>query len=297
MYIMEKEKLGSELQVGERVITQERILQFRSELCRNEKMANTIAKYLRDIRKFQEYLQGRAVTKELAVAYKEHLRSCGTYKVSSINTFLAVLNRFCECMGWYDVKVKHIKVQNEVFCPEKRCMSRQDYAKLVRRAKSASNMRLAMIILTLACTGARISELAYFQVDALRSGMVQIYNKGKSRIILMPDDLRRELLVYVQQTGIQEGPLFQTRSGKPVNRSNIWREMKALGAQTDVDREKVFPHNFRHLFARAFYGMKKDIATLADILGHSNISTTRNYLKSTGEEHREELNRMKMAVA
>ena len=280
-----------------RIITEERILQFKSELHQSEKMGNTITKYICDIRKFQNYLNGREVTKELAVEYKEYLRSCGKYKISSINTFLAVLNRFCECMGWYDIRVKHIKVQNEVFCPEKRCMSKQDYTKLVCCAKAAGNMRLAMIILTLACTGARISELIHFQMDTLRSGIVQIYNKGKARIILMPDDLRNELLAYAQQNGIKKGPLFQTRNGKPVNRSNIWREMKALSKQTDVDVEKVFPHNFRHLFARVFYEMKKDIATLADILGHSNISTTRNYLKSTGEEHREELNRMRMVVA
>lgn len=287
---MEKELSG-------RIITEERIHQFKRELRQNEKMGSTITKYMCDIRKFQNYLNGREVTKELAVEYKEYLRSCGKYKISSINTFLVVLNRFCECMGWYDVKVKHIKIQNETFCPEKKCMGRQDYVKLVRSAKAAGNLRLAMIILTLACTGARISELIHFQVDTLRSGMVQIYNKGKSRIILMPDDLRRELLVYAQKSGIKKGPLFQTRNGRPVNRSNIWREMKALGERTDVDEEKVFPHNFRHLFARTFYEMKKDIATLADILGHSNISTTRNYLKSTGEEHRKELNRMKMAVA
>lgn len=190
----------------ERVITEERILQFGSELYRNEKMVSTIEKYIRDIRKFQEYLHGRAVTKELAVEYKEYLRSCGKYKTSSINTFLVVLNRFCEFMGWYDVKVKHIKVQNETFCPEKKCMTRQDYTELVRRAKEAGNMRLAMIILTLACTGARISELAHFQVDTLKDGIVQIYNKGKSRIILMPDDLRRELYGYVQRNKIRKGP-------------------------------------------------------------------------------------------
>lgn len=292
-----QEDIIMEKGLGKRVITEELILQFGNELYRNEKTVNTITKYMRDIRKFQEYLHGRIVTKELAVEYKEYLRNCGKYKISSINTFLVVLNRFCESMGWYDVKVKHIKIQNEAFCPEERCMTRQDYIKLVQRARAVGNMRLTMIILTLACTGARISELAHFQVDTLKSGVVRIYNKGKSRIILMPDDLRRELLAYVRQNKIQEGPLFRTKNGKPVNRSNIWREMKTLGERTGVDRDKVFPHNFRHLFARVFYGLKKDIATLADILGHSNISTTRNYLKSTGEEHRKELNRMKMAVA
>lgn len=286
-----------EKKLEKRIITQERILRFRNELYRSEKTVNTIEKYIRDIGKFQAFLDGRAVTKELAMEYKEYLCNVGKYKISSINTFLVVLNRFCECMGWHDVRVKHIKMQNEAFCPEKRCMTQQDYAKLVQRAKARGNIRLAMIILTLACTGARISELMYFRVETLRSGMVQIYNKGKSRIILMPDDLRRELLMYVRQNEIKEGLLFRTRSGRPVNRSNIWREMKELGEQAEVDCEKVFPHNFRHLFARAFYRMKKDIATLADILGHSNISTTRNYLKSTGEEHRKELNRMRMAVA
>lgn len=184
-----------------RIITKEQINQFERELYQSEKQENTIAKYMRDIRKFQTYLDGREVTKELAMEYKEYLRSCGKYKISSINTFLVVMNRFCECMGWYDIKVKHIKVQNEVFCPEKRCMSRQDYAKLVHRAKEEGNMRLAMIILTLACTGARISELIYFQANTLKSGIVQIYNKGKSRIILMPDDLRKELLAYARQNG------------------------------------------------------------------------------------------------
>lgn len=281
----------------ERVITNERISRFERALYEDEKVENTIAKYIRDIRKFQDYLNGRSVTKELAVEYKEYLQKCGKYKTSSINTFLVVLNRFCECMGWLDVRVKQIKVQHAAFCPEKKCMTRYDYKKLVRRAKSGGNMRLAMIILTLGSTGARISELAYFRIDTLESGMVQIYNKGKSRTILMPENLRRELLAYAAQNGIQEGPIFQTRSGRPVNRSNIWRELKALGENAGVAKEKVFPHNFRHLFARAFYEMKQDIAMLADILGHSNIGTTRNYLKSTGEEHRRELDRMGMMVA
>ena len=295
----EKKRLHTEEEflVGERVITEERIWQFQIELRQNEKTNSTIDKYIRDIRKFQKYAGKRSVTKALAMEYKEHLRNCGKYKISSINTFLVVLNRFCECMGWYDVRVKHIRVQNEVFCPNKKCLSRQDYEKLVRYARATGDIRLTMILLTLACTGARISELAYFRVEDLRMGVVNIFNKGKSRSILMPDDLRKQLLVYAAKHKIKNGPLFCTRSGKPINRSNIWRMMKGLGNRAGVEPEKIYPHNLRHLFARTFYNMKKDIVTLADILGHSNISTTRFYLKTSWDEHREELNRMKMAVA
>lgn len=283
--------------VSERIITEERILQFQMELRQNEKTDSTIEKYMRDIRKFQEYLGGRPVSKTLAVEYKEHLRTCGKYKISSINTFLVVMNRFCECMGWYDVKVKHIRVQNEVFRPDEKCLGRQEYEKLVRYTRETGDIRMTMILLTLACTGARISELSFFTVENLKTGVVKIYNKGKSRCILMPDDLRKELWIYAAKRGIRKGAIFCTRSGKPMNRSNIWRMMKESGKRAGVEPEKIYPHNFRYLFARTFYNMKKDIVTLADILGHSNICTTRFYLKTSGDEHRKELNRMKMAVA
>ena len=277
-----------------RIIKEKMLGRYEIHLRNEEKSEATISKYLCDLRKLMFYAEGKEVDKELMLSYKEKLLTQDGYKVSSINSFLVAANCFFEYMGWHDLKVKTYRVQQETFCPENKFLSKEEYIRLVEAAKEERKIRLAMILQTICATGIRVGELEAVTVEAVRNGSVVIHNKGKIRTVFLSDDLRKELLYYIGRMGIKKGIVFCTASGKAVNRSNIWKEMKALCKKADVDEDKVFPHNLRHLFATVFYGMKKDIAKLADVLGHSNIETTRLYIKTTGEEHRKQLNQMKL---
>lgn len=279
-----------------RTINEEKIKIFESELYKEEKCKATVRKYVRDLYKFVEYLAEREISKEELVNYKEILKKSGQYKISSINSFLAAVNHFCEVMGWQDIRVKMIKMQREAFCIEKKHLTQNEYKRLIETAEKTGKERIALIIQTIGSTGIRISELQYITVESLKLGMTDIYNKGKMRRILLPKSLIKVLKIYVNKNAIQKGAVFQTSSGKAIDRSNVWREMRKLCKAANVEESKVFPHNFRHLFARSFYELKKDIAKLADVLGHSNIETTRIYIKSTSEEHLRQLNSMKMVI-
>ena len=277
-----------------RIIKEKMLERYETHLRSEEKIEATVSKYLCDLRKLMAYMDGGEVSKEGMLAYKDKLLTQDGYKVSSINSFLAAANCFFEFMGWLDLKVKAYKVQREMFCPEDKFLSKDEYFCLVKTAKELGKIRLSMVIQTICATGIRVSELGAVTVLAVKKGAVVIRNKGKIRTVLLPDELRKELLYYISRMGIKKGLVFCTASGKAVNRSNIWREMKALCKTAGIDEGKVFPHNLRHLFATVFYGIKKDIAKLADVLGHSNIETTRIYIKTTGKEHRKQLNQMKL---
>lgn len=277
-----------------RIIKEKMLGRYVAYLKKEEKSEATISKYLCDLKKLVAYMDGREVDKERMLSYKDKLLNQDGYKVSSINSFLVAANGFFAFMGWLDLKVKTYRVQQETFCPENKCLSKEEYYRLVKAAKETGKIRLAMILQTICAMGIRVSELGAVTVEAVRNNSVTIYNKGKIRTFFFPDELRKELLYYISRNGIQKGPVFCTASGKAVNRSNIWREMKSLCKKAGVDEDKVFPHNLRHLFATVFYEMKKDIAKLADVLGHSNIETTRLYIKTTGREHRKQLNQMKL---
>lgn len=279
-----------------RIITQDRLKNFEKILYKDEKSQATIEKYLRDVRRLENYLNGRELTKEILVQYKEDLQCCGNYKIASINSYLAAANHFCECMGWAELRVKSLKMQREIFQSENQHLTKEEYKRLVKTAYKSGKIRLALIMETIASTGIRVSELSFISVCSLEEGMTDIYNKGKMRKVIYPKTLVKILKNYVQKNGIMEGAVFQTASGKPVDRANIWKEMKQICNAAGVDERKVYPHNLRHLFARAFYQIKKDIAKLADVLGHSNIETTRIYIKSTGNEHRKQLDAMEMIV-
>lgn len=279
-----------------RIITYDMIEHFRKMLIRAEKGTQTVEKYIRDVKKLMIYAQGKDVNKEMLLSYKEHLQKCGKYKIASINSYLAAANHFCEVMGWVDARVKMIKVQRETFMPENREITMKEYEKLIRTAYKKGDERLALIIETLGSTGIRISELQHITVESLKYGMADIHNKGKVRRILYPSELLKLLREYVKEKGIKQGSIFITAKGNPVNRSNVWRMMKDLCKVAGVNAEKVFPHNMRHLFARCFYKIKNDIAKLADVLGHSNIDTTRIYIKSTGKEHKKQLDKMNMVI-
>ena len=278
-----------------RILTKETITGFINHLHLEEKSANTIEKYARDVNAFAVYLNGNVVSKDLVIEYKQKLIADG-YAVSSINSMLAAVNSLFDYLGWSDCKVKSIKTQHQIYCPENKELSKAEYLRLVETAERNHNHRLNMILQTIGGTGIRISELQFITVEAVKSGTVEVACKGKNRVIFIVKKLKKKLLRYAAERHIKAGAVFITKSGNPVNRTNVWREMKALCKQAHVNPDKVFPHNLRHLFARTFYKLEKDIAKLADILGHSSINTTRIYIISTGYEHLKRMENMKLIV-
>ena len=278
-----------------RILTSKAVQSFKKYLREEEKSANTIEKYLRDVRAFAEYLGGAEVTKEAVIAYKSKLLA-ESYAVRSINSMLASLNGLFSFLGWTDCRVKSIKLQRQIYCPEEKELTKAEYMRLVNTAKQKGNERLNLILQTICGTGVRVSELQYITVEAVKCGEAIVTLKGKTRTIFIVRELQKKLLRYAAEQGISSGTIFITRTGRPLSRTNIWREMKGLCEQAGVNPQKVFPHNLRHLFARVFYGIEKDIAKLADILGHSSINTTRIYIISTGDEHRRRMEYMRLIL-
>lgn len=273
----------------------EKITAFGQYLEREEKARNTVEKYLRDVRAFAAWLKDSPVTKETVMEYKAKLTE-GGYAAASINSMLISLNRFFTFCGWHDARVKTLRLQRQAYCPEEKELTRAEYERLVLAARRNGNERLELILQTICGTGIRVSELSFITVEAVRAGEAPVSLKGKTRQVLIVKRLAELLRAYAKKHGIKSGPIFVTRSGRPLSRSNVWREMKALCKSAQVDPSKVFPHNLRHLFARIFYGLKKDITKLADVLGHSSIDTTRIYLISTGAEHRRYLESMRLII-
>ena len=264
-------------------ISKSMISQYRRYLKDCEKSKSTIAKYIRDINNFAEWLNGREITKELTVAYKEHIMKL--YATSSVNSMLSSVNGFFDYYEMYDKKVKTIKMQKSVFVDSASVLTKADYEKLLIAAKTMGKTRLYMIMQTICVLGIRVSELEYITVAAVASGRAVIDCKGKRRVAIIPAGMCKVLADYTKSIGVESGPVFVTNSGKAVDRSNIWREMRNLCTVAGVSSNKVFPHNLRHLFARTYYSVQKDIVRLADILGHSNINTTRIYTADSSDTH------------
>ena len=278
-----------------RALTEEVIQAFEKHLELEEKSAQTVEKYARDVRAFMRFAAGSEVTKETAIAFKQHLIVAG-YAVRSVNSMLASINSLFDCLGWLDCRVKALKTQKQIFCPEEKELTKAEYLRLVKTAQQNGNERLNLILQTICGTGIRVSELPFITVEAAQAGEAVVSCKGKTRSVFLVKELQKKLLRYAAKQGIVSGSIFVTRTGKPISRTNIWREMKGLCEQANVDSRKVFPHNLRHLFARVFYGIERDIAKLADILGHSSINTTRIYIISTGTEHRKRMESMRLII-
>ena len=278
-----------------RILTENQIAAFATYLQSEEKSENTIEKYIRDVRAFSAYVGKAEITKETVIAYKNKLVS-DNYAVRSINSMVASLNGLFSFLGWADVKVKSIKLQRQIYCPEEKELTKTEYMRLVNTAKQKGNERLNLLIQTICGTGIRVSELQYITVEAVKFGEAIVSLKGKTRSVFIVRELQKKLLRYAAEQKITSGAIFITRNGKPMSRTNIWREMKSLCEQAGVNPQKVFPHNLRHLFARTFYGIEKDIAKLADILGHSSIETTRIYIITTGNEHRQRMENMRLII-
>lgn len=278
----------------ERILTADIIENFRKNLELQEKSTSTIEKYIRDVKEFSVYAENSAITKEKVIAYKKYLRN--NYAVRSVNSMLASINSLFNSLEWHDLKVKSLKLQQQVFCSEDRELTKAEYARLCKTAKRKKNKRLNLILQTICGTGIRVSELQYITVEAAKQGEAVVNCKAKTRSVFIVKELKQKLLRYAAEQNIKSGMIFVTRTGKLISRTNIWREMKALCVEANVNPEKVFPHNLRHLFARVFYEIEKDIAKLADILGHSSINTTRIYIISTGTEHRKRMENMHLII-
>lgn len=277
-----------------RYVTAKAIAEFKEHLILEERSEITIEKYIRDVKAFAKYTQNSAITKETVIAYKKHLQE--NYAVRSVNSMLASINSLFMLLGWHDLRVKSLKLQQQVFCPEEKELTKAEYARLCRTAERKHNERLNLILQTICGTGIRVSELQYITVEAVKQGEAVVNCKAKTRSVFIVKQLKQKLLRYAAEQNIKSGMIFVTRTGKPISRTNIWHEMKALCEEANVNPGKVFPHNLRHLFARVFYGIEKDIAKLADILGHSSINTTRIYIISTGTEHRQRMENMRLII-
>lgn len=279
--------------MNHKIIHKQLIESYRNYLYHEEKSEATIEKYLRDIKAFSNYTEGQMITKELIISYKQKLIE-SNYAVRSINSMLASINSFLKFCGWTECKIKNIRQQHQTYCPEEKELSRAEYLRLIESAKNQP--RLSLLLKTICGTGIRVSELKYFTVEAVKKGEIIISCKSKTRTILIPRKLQGMLLQYAKRDGIENGPIFISRNGNPLNRSNIWAQMKKLCDKARVNPKKVFPHNLRKLFARTFYGLEKDIAKLADILGHSSIETTRIYIMTTGFEHRKKIEKLGLVI-
>ena len=279
----------------EKIITEDKIMQYERYLREEEKAAATIQKYTSDLRKLEAYADGMPITKEIMLGYKQYLKKKG-YSAASINSYLVAANRFFEYMEWYGIRVKQLRLQREAYVPEERELTKTEYKRLVKTAKKMGKHRLAMIITTICATGIRISELSALTAAGVRRGVIYIDNKGKIRKVLIPVDLQKRLLLYMADNHIKRGVVFSTSKGNPVDRSNIWKEMKSICRESGVNDKKVYPHSLRRLFARIFYSMEKDIAKLADILGHGSIETTRIYIRTSSREYMRQMKRMDMIV-
>lgn len=277
-----------------RIITGSMIGVFESYLRSDEKSDNTIEKYLRDVRAFTVFTEAREISKAVVMEFKASLVE--NYEITSANSIIAAVNAFLRFMGWVDCCIKQFKVQKKAFCSEEKELTKAEYIRLVNTAKQKCNERLNLILQTICGTGIRVSELQFITVEAVRKGEAVVSCKNKTRTVFIVRELQKKLLNYIRDKGIAKGCIFITKSGKPMSRCNIWREMKALCEQAGVSPDKVFPHNLRHLFARTFYGIEKDIAKLADILGHSSINTTRIYIITTGAEHKRKMENMRLII-
>lgn len=273
---------------------EESVKQYMTYLEQEEKSEATRRQYKRDILSFLRFAEGEEVTRDLVLRYKAGLQT--EHRASSINVKLAALNGFFTFIGRDDLRVKRLRVQKRPFIPREKELTKAEYFRLVEAAKRRKNEKLRMLLETICGTGIRVSELKYITAEAVDQGEAVIRLKGKIRVVLIAGRLKKALRQYLRKSGISSGPVFITKNGNPLDRSNIWKMMKALCKDAGVDRQKVFPHNLRHLFARCFYKIDKDIARLADLLGHSSVDTTRIYTMSTGREPRRHMDALGLVI-
>ena len=273
-----------------RELTRELISNFKVYLIEEEKSKATLEKYIRDIETFYARVGNNEVDKLCVLNYKKYLTD--NYAVSSVNSMLSSLNSFFAYLEWFELRIKTIKVQKQIFASNEKELTKREYGRLLTAAKAKKNLRLYLLMQTICSTGIRVSELRFITVESINRGRAEINCKGKRRCAFLPTELCKILKNYAKEQKIKSGAVFVSKNGNPLDRSNIWSEMKKLCKEAGVSEKKVFPHNLRHLFARTYYTIQKDIVRLADILGHSSVNTTRIYTMETGEIHRKQIQRL-----
>ena len=271
-------------------ITKQLIEKFKVYLINEEKSSATIEKYIRDVLMFMEWLSDTCINKCEILQYKQYLIE--NYAPASVNSIISSLNSFFAYNEWYDLKVKSVKIQKQIFSNKDKELTKAEYERLLNAAKSKNNERLYYLMQTICSCGLRVSELKFITTDAVRCGQATINCKGKMRMVILPKQLCKMLCNYIKENNIKSGSVFVSKNGRPLDRSNIWSDMKKLCESAGVSKDKVFPHNFRHLFARTYYSLQKDVVRLADILGHSSINTTRIYTMESGEIHRKQIQKL-----
>ncbi|MBQ2967389.1 MAG: tyrosine-type recombinase/integrase [Clostridia bacterium] len=271
-------------------ITVDLINDYKKHLNREEKSQATLEKYVRDITAFKVWMKDSELTKEKVLDYKSYLTE--NYAPASVNSMLSSINSFFEYNEWYELRVRSLKIQKKIFADKDKELSKAEYERLLKAAKRKNNEQLNLLMQTICSTGIRVSELRAITVSAIKSRQATINCKGKMRVIILPNELCKMLMRYIKKRNIISGAVFVTRNGRPLDRSNIWRLMKNLCEDAGVSKNKVFPHNLRHLFARTYYSLEKDIVRLADILGHSSVNTTRIYTMADSEIHRKQIQRL-----
>lgn len=273
-----------------KVVTEELVQDFKMYLLNEEKAVSTVEKYIHDILVFISWLSGESITKEAVMKYKREL--IGKLAPSSVNSVISSLNSFFVFAGMHDCKVKSLKIQKQIFANKNKELSKEEYNRLLSIAYKKKNLRLYYLMQTMCSTGIRVSELRFVTVEAVKHGQAVINGKGKMRVVILAKQLCKMLKLYIKENKIKSGCVFVTRTGKPLDRSNIWKQLKRLCQAANVEESKVFPHNLRHLFARTYYAVQKDIVRLADVLGHSNVNTTRIYTMESGEVHRRQIQKL-----
>ena len=280
--------------MGKLILNEQTVISFKNHLVEEEKSPLTVEKYLRDVKAFLNWKNNKEITRKDAVLYKKQLEE--VYSPTSVNSMLAGLNSFFEFCGMPQMKVKPLKIQKSLFAEADRELSQAEYKRLITAAKNTKNERLSLVMQVICSTGIRVSELRFITVEAVEAGRAEVSSKGKRRTVFLRPEMKQSLMRYAKKQGIISDCIFLSKKGNPLNRHKVWADMKSLCMAADVAPEKVFPHNLRHLFARTFYSIDKDLGRLADILGHSSINTTRIYTMECGKEHIRLLRKMPLLI-
>lgn len=268
--------------------------QFENYLRYEEKAEATISKYLHDVSEMMAYMGDSEINKDLLIQYREDISA--KCRAQTVNGKLSAVNAFLKFMDLEEYRIKFLKVQKRSYLDEKRELNESDYRRLLETARRQGKTQLYHLMLVLYGTGIRISELSYVTVEAINHGNAEICMKGKYRVIIFPKKLVKRLKEYIKALNIKSGYVFRTRTGRNLDRSNVCHALKRLCKDARVESSKVFPHNFRHLFAKSFYSIEKNLAHLADVLGHSSIETTRIYVAGSIKQYEKIMNRMKIGI-
>lgn len=275
-------------------ITKDLVEKFKGYLLDEEKSTATIEKYIRDVLAFMVWTTDFVLDKSTVLLYKRHLIE--KYAPASVNSVISSLNSFFSYNEWYDLKVKAVKIQKQIFVNSDKELTKAEYERLLNAAKSKNNERLYYLMQTICSCGLRVSEHRFITTEAVKFGKATINCKGKMRVVILPVKLCKMLMGYIKENNIKNGSVFVSKNGKPLDRSNIWTDMKKLCEFAGILKSKVFPHNLRHLFAKSYYSIQKDVVRLADILGHSNINTTRIYTMENVETHRKQIQELGLLI-